>query len=350
MTPQPTTTGAPPTGYRTVNCYQTVDDVSGFISFLQRAFDGVPSGQIKGPDGRIQHAEVRIGDSVVMIGPPLVDALRSLDERHRPSTFYLFVADVDETCRRAVASGAEVIEWPTERFYGDRVAEIRDAYGNRWWVATRKQALAPNELQERAEEHWHTRSHSVSRTVTKAELLEFVQRHDYGVEATVTAQGTPEAAFVGLVVNEQLELFFDTFYSTRKAANLRRDPRICFVIGGQAGADERTVQYEGVVDSPAGAELEAWKQAYFARHPDAPRRSQLPGITYYRVRPRWIRYTNFNAAPPQVVVFEGAVLKGAPQAHGTAAAAQFVQEKAPWQPQVDRDAQFNAFANPSREK
>jgi hypothetical protein len=122
------------------------------------------------------------------------------------------------------------------------------------------------------------------------------------------------------------------------------------VIGGQAGADERTVQYEGAVDSPTGAELETWKQAYFARHPDAPRRSQLPGITYYRVRPRWVRYTNFNASPAQVVVFEGAALQAQPQARGTAAPAHFVQQSSPWQPNIDRGAEFNAFTNSSRKK
>lgn len=341
-------TASPPSGYHMVNCYLSVGDVTGFIGFLERAFDGMASRQIVQPDGSIQHAEVRIGDSVLMIGPPLVDSLMTPERRHRPGTFYLFVADVDETCRRALAAGAQIIEWPTERFYGDRVAEIADVWGNRWWVATRESALPPNALQERAEEHWQARSHAVSRTVTRDELLDFLGEHKYGVEATVNAQGMPQAALVGFVVNDQLELFFDTFSSTRKVANLTRDRRISFVIGGQTTGDERTVQYEGFVDAPAGAELDAWKRAYFARHPDALRRSRLTGITYYRVRPSWIRYTNFNAAPAQVAVFDGAALHAGPRPQAATAVTAPEQQKTPWQPNVDRDAEFNSFANATR--
>ena len=74
--------------------------------------------------------------------------------------------------------------------------------------------------------------------------------------ASHAAEGPPEAALVGFLVNNRLELFFDSFDSTRKVANLRRDPRIAFVIGGYTIGDERTVQYEGVVDVPTGAEFE----------------------------------------------------------------------------------------------
>jgi uncharacterized glyoxalase superfamily protein PhnB len=331
-----------------VNSYLTVKNVTGFIDFLQRSFGAVPIGQIKQPDGSIEHAEVRIGDSVLMIGPPQVDALIRTEEHQRPGTFYVFVADVDETFRRALACGAQVVESPTQRFYGDRVAEVSDAYGNRWWIATRKETLAPNELQERADEHWQMRSRSVSRTVTKTELLEFMKLHRYAVEATVTAGGAPQAALVGFVVNDQLELFFDTFRSTRKAENLKHDPRISFVIGGHTLGDERTVQYEGSVDSPTGPELDAFKGAYLALHPDGVRRSRLPGIAYFRVRPRWIRYTNFNAAPPQIVVFEGAVFRAPADVHGTPGMSNYTQVKTLWQPKVDREPELNAFSNSVR--
>jgi uncharacterized glyoxalase superfamily protein PhnB len=340
--------GSAPGGYRMINSYLTVKDVDGLIDFVKSTFGGILTGQIRQPDGRIEHAELRIGDAVLMIGPPQVDALIPSAEHQRPGTFYVFVPDVDDTCRKASDRGARVLEPPTERFYGDRVAEIRDPYGNRWWIATRKETLTPKELQERAEEHWHARSRAVSRTVTKGELLDYMRVHRYGVEATVTAQGAPQAALVGFVVNDQLELFFDSFASTRKVANLKRDSRMAFVIGGHTLGDERTVQYEGVVDSPSGAELDAFKDAYFALHPDGIRRSRLAGISYFRVRPRWIRYTNFNAAPPQIVVFEGAVLSAHPQEHGAPAVSHYTQLKAPWQPKVDRDREFNAFSSSTR--
>jgi hypothetical protein len=143
---------------------------------------------------------------------------------------------------------------------------------------------------------------------TKARLLEFLRLHRHAVQASRAADGAPQAALVWFVVNDRLELFFDSFDSTRKVANLRSDPRIALVIGGNTTGNERTVQYEGVVDTPTGAELEQFQRDYFAALPDGRRRSKLPGITYFRVRPRWIRFGDYNVAPPQIVVFEGAAL------------------------------------------
>ena len=183
-------------------------------------------------------------------------------------------------------------------------------------------------------------------SVTTAGLLEFINLHRYGVEATHAADGPPQAALVGFVVNESFELFFDCFDSTRKVANLRRDPRISFVIGGQAVGDERTVQYEGVVDVPMGAMLEDFKRRYFAVLPDGLRRSRLPGITYFRVRPRWIRYSDLNAFRAEIVVFEGDALHTARDSTESAPATPYVTLKEPWQPKIERDAVFNAFANP----
>jgi general stress protein 26 len=182
-------------------------------------------------------------------------------------------------------------------------------------------------------------------SITKAALLEFLRLHRYGVEASQTAEGPPEAALVGFVINERLELFFDSFDSTRKVANLRRNPRIAFVIGGYELGDNRTVQYEGEVDLPTGAELEHFKRDYFAAHPDGLRRSKLPGITYFRVRPHWIRYTNINVVPAEIVIFEGANLDtdNSAMEHTTATP---YEMREPWQPKIQREPMFNAFANP----
>jgi hypothetical protein len=180
-------------------------------------------------------------------------------------------------------------------------------------------------------------------SMNKTDLFEFIRNHRYGVEASHTQAGPPEAALVGFAVNERLELFFDSFDSTRKVANLRRDPRIAFVIGGQTPGDSRTVQYEGEVDLPTGAELERFKNDYFAVHPDGLRRSKLAGITYFRVRPRWIRCTNFNVAPAQIVVFEGAGLAAAEGAEKPAVAMPYAQANEPWQPKIERESVFNAF-------
>ena len=182
--------------------------------------------------------------------------------------------------------------------------------------------------------------------VSKGALLEFLRLHRYAVEASQSAEGPPEAALVGFLVNNRLELFFDSFDSTRKVANLRRDPRIAFVIGGHTIGDERTVQYEGVVDVPIGAEVEQFKRDYFAIQPDGVRRSKLPGITYFRVRPRWVRYSNFNVKPPQIVVFEGAALTADYGAEEHTMTGERKHLEKPWQPTIQREPMFNPFANP----
>jgi general stress protein 26 len=137
--------------------------------------------------------------------------------------------------------------------------------------------------------------------MTKAELFQFIRGHKYGVQASISATGAPQAAVVGLIVTPELELFFDTLTTSRKCHNLRRDPRFACVIGWD---DARTVQYEGIADEPHGSELEQLAAAYFEAFPDGLERRQLPDITYFRARPRWIRYSDFRSAEPRIVEFE----------------------------------------------
>lgn len=143
----------------------------------------------------------------------------------------------------------------------------------------------------------------------RAELLHFLRSHKLAVQASVSAANAPQAAVVGFVVTDELEIFFDTLASTRKALNLRRNPKIVLVIGGFTPGDERTVQYEGVADEPSGAELDALKQLYFARFPDGRERQTWPGITYFRARPTWVRFSDYNCDPPLVVEFAGTRLR-----------------------------------------
>jgi general stress protein 26 len=125
----------------------------------------------------------------------------------------------------------------------------------------------------------------------KAELFDFIRAHRYGVVSSRNADGAPQSALVGIAVSPALEIYFDTTGDTRKAANLRRDPRIAIVVGWE---NEQSVQYEGVADEPKGAELAALKTIYFAAWPDGPSRESWPGITWFRVRPSWIRFSDFN--------------------------------------------------------
>ena len=118
------------------------------------------------------------------------------------------------------------------------------------------------------------------------------------VEASVTPGNGAQAAVVGIAVTDRFEIVFDTNVKARKAANLRGNPRIAFVIGGLTSGDERTVQYEGDADMPRGTELERLQEVYFEVWPDGRRRANDPGLLYVRVRPRWIRYSDYNQYPP----------------------------------------------------
>ena len=123
------------------------------------------------------------------------------------------------------------------------------------------------------------------------------------VEASCVPEGPVQAALVGIAVTDAFEIVFDTLGTTRKARNLRASPRAAFVLGGWAAGDERTIQFEGIADEPVGAELERIKQIYFAAWPDGPARASWTGITYFRVRPTWIRFSDFNCDPPRVFEF-----------------------------------------------
>ncbi|HET9794257.1 MAG TPA: pyridoxamine 5'-phosphate oxidase family protein [Thermoanaerobaculia bacterium] len=134
-------------------------------------------------------------------------------------------------------------------------------------------------------------------------LLEFLRLHRLAVQASVSAVETAQAAIVGFAVTDQFEIVFDTLQTTRKAQNLRQNPHVALVIGGWVPGDERTVQYEGVADEPSGSALERLKEVYYAVYPDGPSRLRWPGLIYIRVRPTWIRYSDYNRDPPEIVEF-----------------------------------------------
>ena len=139
-----------------------------------------------------------------------------------------------------------------------------------------------------------------------ATVLAFMRQHKVAVEASVSPEGHPQAAAIGIAVTDACEVVFDTVESTRKAVNLARHARIAFVIGGSQFGDQQTVQYEGVADFPSGAELERLKPVYYAVYPDGLDRLAWPGLTYVRVRPTWIRYTDYRADPPRIEEFHAA--------------------------------------------
>jgi PhnB protein len=133
-----------PAGYQHVIPYLTVRNAGQLIEFLERAVGAKARQKMEMPDGRIMHAEVKVGDCVVMLGeanekwPP------------RPGTMYVYVPNVDETYRRALAAGGTSLREPTTEFYGDRSAGVTDACGNQWWFGSRVENVSPAEMKRRA--------------------------------------------------------------------------------------------------------------------------------------------------------------------------------------------------------
>jgi Pyridoxamine 5'-phosphate oxidase len=145
--------------------------------------------------------------------------------------------------------------------------------------------------------------------VTRAALLAFMRGERHAAVASVAADGAPQAAVVGVVFSDDFEVFFDTLDRTRKAVNLRARGRAAFVIGGFEATAARTVQLEGVADEPRGTDLEHLKQLYFERFDDGPTRQAWPGLIYVRVRPTWLRYTDFRQSPPFVLELDATTLE-----------------------------------------
>ena len=139
--------------------------------------------------------------------------------------------------------------------------------------------------------------------MTARALLDFLRAHRLAVEASVSPTGAAQAAVVGFAITDQFEIVFDTLVSTRKAQNLRQNPKIALVIGGAEAGEDRSVQYEGIADEPSGAELERLKRTYYEAYPDGPSRLRWPGLIYVRVQPTWVRYSDYTVDPPVIEEF-----------------------------------------------
>ena len=132
-----------PDGYHTITPYLTVADAVAQIDFLKRAFGAEEKYRHNDEKGRVSHAEVRVGDSMVMIG-------QARDEwTPRQATFYLYVADVDAVYKQAVAAGAKSLREPRNEAYGDRSGGVEDSQGNQWWIGTHVEDVSAEEIQRR---------------------------------------------------------------------------------------------------------------------------------------------------------------------------------------------------------
>ena len=135
-----------PEGYSTVTPYLIVEGAEGVLEFVKQAFAAEQRFRMDRADGTVGHAEVTIGDSVVMV------AEAGEQWAAMPGGLHLYVDDCDATYARALAAGATSLQEPANQFYGDRSGGVRDPAGNIWWITTHVEDVPPDELERRARE------------------------------------------------------------------------------------------------------------------------------------------------------------------------------------------------------
>ena len=132
-----------PTGYHSITPTLNQADAAKTIDFCKKAFGAKERMRMAGPGGKIMHAELQIGDSIIM----LTDAVQ---EPAQPAALFLYVPDVDKTVDKAVKAGATVMMQPQDMFWGDRFGRVEDPSGNRWGIATHREDVTPREMKKRA--------------------------------------------------------------------------------------------------------------------------------------------------------------------------------------------------------
>jgi PhnB protein len=135
--------------YGAITAMLIVGDVEKAYEFCQKAFGFVGRGVMPGPDGKPMHAELKLRDSVLMLGPecPERQGYSAKTLGNTPSTLYLLVEDVDKVAKQAASAGATLLQPPTDMFWGDRTAMLVDSDGNKWMLATHKGEPTPEQME-----------------------------------------------------------------------------------------------------------------------------------------------------------------------------------------------------------
>lgn len=143
-----------PKGYHTVTPSLTQEDAGKTIAFCKQAFGAKERMRLTGPSGKIMHAEIQIGDSIVMLGEeaPEMGARSPESLGGSPASILLYVKNVDSFVDKAVAAGATVAMPVQDMFWGDRYGKLQDPFGHQWQVATHKEDLTPKQMAKRAQE------------------------------------------------------------------------------------------------------------------------------------------------------------------------------------------------------
>ena len=141
-----------PDGYHSLTPYMGIDKAGEAIAFYKKAFGATQVMRLDMPDGRVGHAELRIGDSSLMLGTPCDQMALCNPDEHTSIGLHLYVEDVDAQFQRAVDAGATVVSEPKDQFYGDRSASVKDPFGHLWFLATHEEDLTEEQIRQRAME------------------------------------------------------------------------------------------------------------------------------------------------------------------------------------------------------
>ena len=141
-----------PDGYHTATPYLIVTGAARALEFYKQAFGAIEVVRMAGPAGKVMHAEIKIGDSHIMLADefPEMDALSPQSIGGTAVSLMLYFEDADSVTARAVSAGAKVLRAVQDQFYGDRSGTILDPFGHKWTIATHKEDLSPEEVQKRA--------------------------------------------------------------------------------------------------------------------------------------------------------------------------------------------------------
>jgi PhnB protein len=132
-----------PEGYHSINPFLIVEGAEKLIQFLKQTFDAKVEESVEGPDGSIAHAELSVGDSIIM----MADATPKYGATS--VHLYVYLENVDLTFKRALEAGASSVQEPADQFYGDRTAGVKDPTGNYWWIAQHVEDVSPEDLGRR---------------------------------------------------------------------------------------------------------------------------------------------------------------------------------------------------------
>jgi len=140
-----------PAGYHTVTPYLVIKGAAQAIEYYKKVFGATVVVRMDGPDGRVGHAELQIGDSRIMLADEnqSMGATSATTIGNSPVSLYLYLPDVDRVVEKAVAEGAKILKPVQDQFYGDRSGFLQDPFGHFWGIATHIEDVSPQEMKER---------------------------------------------------------------------------------------------------------------------------------------------------------------------------------------------------------